>query len=73
MRKKQTAIDFLIKEISDILGPIKSQPMQDLLLVDAINKAKKIEKQNIIDACREGEAFIVPNNTTTKLLKENKK
>ena len=47
---KKTAVEFLIKEFSEILGKIKTQPMEDLLLVDAINKAKEMEKQQIIDA-----------------------
>lgn len=47
---KQTAVDFLIKEFSDILGKIKTEPIQDLLLVDAVNKAKEIQKQYVKDA-----------------------
>jgi hypothetical protein len=47
---KQTAVEFLVKEFSEILGKIKTEPMQDLLLVDAVNKAKEMEKQQIIDA-----------------------
>ena len=47
---EQTAVDYLIKEVSAILGQLKTEPMQDLLLVDAINKAKEMEKQQIIDA-----------------------
>ena len=66
---KQTAVEFLIKEFSEILGKIKTQPMEDLLLVDAINKAKEMEKQQIIDAYDEGygtrDAFgdVTENNT----------
>ena len=45
-----TSIDYLVKEFSEILGPLTTQPMQDLLLVDAINKAKEMHKQEIIDA-----------------------
>ena len=39
-----TSINYLIKEISAVLGAIKTEPMQDLLLVDAINKAKEMHK-----------------------------
>ena len=46
---KQTAVEFLVKEISDILGVIKTEPIKDLLLVDAINKAKEMEEQNTIE------------------------
>jgi hypothetical protein len=42
---KQTAVEYLVKELSEILGPLKTEAMQDLLLVDAINKAKEMEKQ----------------------------
>ena len=47
---KKTAVDYLIKEVSAILGQLKTEPMQDLLLVDAINKANKMFEQQIIDA-----------------------
>lgn len=42
---EQTAVEFLVKEFSEILGQIKTEPMQDLLLVDAINRAKEMEKE----------------------------
>ena len=44
-KTEQTSIECLIKEFSEILGPIETQPMQDLLLVDAINKAKAMHKE----------------------------
>ena len=47
--KKQTAVEYLVKELSEILGPLKTEAMQDLLLVDAINKAKEMEKQQITE------------------------
>jgi hypothetical protein len=46
----KTAVEWLVKEFSDILGPMETNGMQDLLLVDAINRAKEIEKEQIIDA-----------------------
>jgi hypothetical protein len=46
-KTEQTSIEYLIKEFSEILGPIETQPMQDLLLVDAINKAKAMHKEEI--------------------------
>lgn len=45
---KQTAVDYLVKELSSILGPLETKPMQDLLMVDAINKAKQMEKEQLI-------------------------
>jgi hypothetical protein len=46
----KTAVEFLVKEFSDMLGPLDIKPMQDLLLVDAIKRAKEIEKEQIIYA-----------------------
>ena len=51
---KKTAVDYLIKEFSVILGKLKTEPMQDLLLVDAINKAKTMEIEQIKDAYGDG-------------------
>ena len=52
---EHTAVDYLIKEVSAILGQLKTEPMQDLLLVDAINKANKMFEQQIIDAFKNGD------------------
>ena len=46
---KQTAIEFLIKEFSDILGPLETKPMQDLLMMDAMKRAKQMEKSQMIN------------------------
>ncbi len=43
--KKETAVDFLVKEVSAILGPINTEPIQDMLLVAAIEKAKEMEME----------------------------
>ena len=43
--KKQTAVEYLTKEFSDILGPLDTKPMQDLLLVDAIKRALEMESK----------------------------
>jgi hypothetical protein len=53
---KQTAVNYLIKEFSDILGKLKTEPMQDLLLVDAINKALQMEKEQIKSAYLKGDS-----------------
>ena len=42
---KQTAVEFLIKEFNDILGPLDTKPMQDLLMMDAMKRAKQMEKE----------------------------
>jgi hypothetical protein len=46
----KTAVEFLVKEFSDMLGPLDIKPMQELLLVDAIKRAKEMEKEHIKDA-----------------------
>lgn len=46
----KTAVEYLVKEISAILGPLETKPIQDLLMVDAIKKAKQMEKEQIITA-----------------------
>lgn len=48
--EKQTAVEWLVKEFSEILGPLNTKPMQDLLIVDAINQAKAMEKEQIFEA-----------------------
>jgi hypothetical protein len=56
MENKQTAVEFLIKEFSEILGPLETKPMQDLLLVDAIKRAKQMDmeqKRNMFDCGRQ--------------------
>ena len=40
-----TAVEWLI----DNLNTLKTEPMQDLLLVDAINKAKEMERKQMIE------------------------
>jgi hypothetical protein len=54
---KQTAVKFLIKEFNDILGPLDTKPMQDLLMMDAMKRAKKMEKEQIIEAYYEGKEY----------------
>jgi hypothetical protein len=51
---KQTAVEFLIKEFSDILGPLETKPMQDLLMMDAMKQAKEMEKKQIVNAYLDG-------------------
>jgi len=47
---KQTSVDFLLEEFSAILGKVNFTTMQGLLLKDAIEKAKEMEKEQIIEA-----------------------
>lgn len=50
----QTAVDYIVKEISDILGPVVTTSLQDLLLTDAIHKAKAKEREQILRARQDG-------------------
>jgi len=47
---KQTAVDFLIEEFSAILEKVNFTAMQGLLLKDAVDKAKEMEKEQITEA-----------------------
>jgi len=58
MRKK-TAVEYLVKEFSDMIGKINLSGMQELLLMDAITKAKALEKQQIEDAYEQGDIQLV--------------
>lgn len=42
MEKQISAVDFLIKEFSDIMGVIETTPMQNLLMVDGLTQAKEL-------------------------------
>lgn len=57
-KNNQSSIEYLIKEFSEILGPISTNPMQDLLLVDAIKQAKAMHKQEIKISYRCGAAEV---------------
>jgi hypothetical protein len=47
---KQTAVEYLIKQFSNVLGKIQTETLQDsVFLIDAIKQAKEMEKQQIID------------------------
>jgi hypothetical protein len=54
MSNKQTAVDFFLKEMSDIIGIVNTDAFQNLLMVDAYNKAKQMEKEQIKDAFTDG-------------------
>jgi len=61
-----TSVNYLIKEISAVLGAIKTEPMQDLLLVDAINKAKEMHYKEMknawYDSTMQFDAYAEMNN-----------
>ncbi len=44
---KQTSVDFLIKEFSAIFGKVNFTSMQGLLMKDAVEKARVMEKEQM--------------------------
>lgn len=54
---KQTAVDFLIEEFNAILGKVNFTAMQGLLINDAVEKAREMEKEQIIDSFGEGNKY----------------
>tara|TARA_R110000868_G_scaffold199895_1_gene447025 strand:- start:39 stop:317 length:279 start_codon:yes stop_codon:yes gene_type:complete len=48
--KKQTAVEFLVKEFSSILEKLNFTAVQGLLLKDALEKAKEMEKEQITNS-----------------------
>ena len=56
---KQTAVEWLVEELSDVLGPMDTNSIRDLLLMDAINRAKEMEKEQMIDWYATGQADTV--------------
>ena len=57
-KNNQSSVEYLIKEFSEILGPISTNPMQDLLLMDAMKQAKVMHKQEIKISYRCGAAEV---------------
>jgi phage tail tape-measure protein len=57
--EEQTAIEFLVEELSAIIGKINFTAMQGLLMKDAIEKAKEMEKKQIMDSFNKGLSFAI--------------
>jgi hypothetical protein len=56
---KQTSVDFLIKEFSAILGKVNFTSMQGLLMKDAVEKAREMNKGQIMQAYNDGKFAII--------------
>jgi hypothetical protein len=56
----KTSVEFLVKELSDILGPIETSGMQDLLMIDAIKKAKEMHKKEVYNSYKRGQRHKKP-------------
>ena len=54
---KQTAVEYLLEEFSAIIGRVNFTVTQDLFIRDAVIKAKEMEKEQIIDAFKEGNLY----------------
>jgi hypothetical protein len=61
MSNKKTAVDFFLKEMSDIIGIVNTDAFQNLLMVDAYNKAKQMEKEQIKNAFDKGYSYYLFN------------
>ena len=53
----KNSIEYLINEVSEILGDTHLNSMQYLLLADALKKAREKHRQEIISAFDNGEDF----------------
>ena len=51
---KQTSVDFLLKEFSEILRNVNFTVMQGLLLKDAVEEARDMHEVEIIQAYNDG-------------------
>lgn len=54
METKQTAVDFLLHELSEIIGIIAPDAFNAALMKIKYDEAKVMEKEQIKDACEEG-------------------
>ena len=56
---KQTAVQYLLEEFSEIIGPVSFTVTQDLFIRDAVIKAKEMEKHQIRQAYNDGKAAVI--------------
>ena len=54
MANKQTAVDFLLHEISEIIGIVKPDAFSAAILKHRYDQAKAMEKEQIEDAWESG-------------------
>jgi hypothetical protein len=57
--EEQTAVEFLVEELSAIIGKMDFTAMQGLLMKDAIVQAKEMEKEQKMDAFNKGLSFAI--------------
>lgn len=58
---KQTAVEFLLEEFSSIFGKLNFTAVQGLLLKDALEKAKEMEKEQIMQSYNDGKGAATVN------------
>jgi hypothetical protein len=51
---KQTAVNFLLEEFNEILRNVNFTVMQALILKDAVEEAREMEKEQIMEAFEDG-------------------
>ena len=56
---KQTAVEYLLQEFSEIIGRVNFTVTQDLFIRDAVIKAKEMEKEQIKQAYNDGKAAVI--------------
>jgi hypothetical protein len=68
--KKQTSIDYLVKECSAIFENVNNTDMQCLLTSEAIYKARNMREIEITEVFEDGKKYYLQRRS--KLLKQNK-
>jgi hypothetical protein len=58
---KQTAVEYLLQEFSEIIGRVNFTVTQDLFIRDAVIKAKEMEKEQIMQAYKDGRSDLASN------------
>lgn len=74
METKQTAVDFLLHEISDIIGRIELDAFNTSLMKIKYEQAKALEKEQIKNAYREGycsDRWDIETSSDIQYYKEN--
>jgi hypothetical protein len=56
---KQTAVEYLLQEFSEIIGRVNFTVTQDLFIRDAVIKAKEMEKEQIMQSYNDGKAAVI--------------
>jgi hypothetical protein len=71
----QTAVEYLADKVSEIIGYIPQTVKQEEALLEALEKAKEMEKQQITDAFNDGNwvgrCAIVDDNLSNKTIEKS--